>query len=222
MKQLRTCLIAAFTLCVATPASATWQTYYFKAEGFAEGATFTGTFEGYDHFNYYDYYKDGWIYISEYTNLSGSFSGNSLVPAITFDQSHVVYLGYDLDGIIGDSPPADLPEWGLVDEAMVLEDFAMGDDYDHDHAFSASGSGVGIYRYDFATETSHSDFSSQLLRVSLTPFTDDPPAAIPEPESWAMMLLGFGAIGTLLRRRRAIPPTPAFGRSSSSSQGVRM
>ena len=27
-------------------------------------------------------------------------------------------------------------------------------------------------------------------------------AAVPEPASWAMMLLGFGALGTMLRRRR--------------------
>ena len=29
-------------------------------------------------------------------------------------------------------------------------------------------------------------------------------AAIPEPATWAMMILGFGAAGAVLRRRRAV------------------
>ena len=28
---------------------------------------------------------------------------------------------------------------------------------------------------------------------------------VPEPSTWAMMLLGFGGLGALLRRRRAAP-----------------
>jgi len=31
---------------------------------------------------------------------------------------------------------------------------------------------------------------------------DAPSGAVPEPSTWAMMILGFGAAGTLLRRRR--------------------
>ena len=46
-----------------------------------------------------------------------------------------------------------------------------------------------------------SDFAPQndLLRV----------AAVPEPASWGLMLLGFGAIGTAMRRRRREQPTLA-------------
>jgi hypothetical protein len=35
-----------------------------------------------------------------------------------------------------------------------------------------------------------------ILRVTVSP-------AVPEPATWAMMLLGFGAAGFMLRRRRA-------------------
>lgn len=30
-----------------------------------------------------------------------------------------------------------------------------------------------------------------------------PPPGVPEPAAWAMMLIGFGGLGTVLRRRRA-------------------
>lgn len=36
-------------------------------------------------------------------------------------------------------------------------------------------------------------------------------AAVPEPATWAMMLLGFGAIGASLRRRRTPSVKPRFG-----------
>jgi hypothetical protein len=35
-------------------------------------------------------------------------------------------------------------------------------------------------------------------------------AAIPEPATWAMMILGFGVTGALIRRRRTSPAAPAF------------
>lgn len=43
-----------------------------------------------------------------------------------------------------------------------------------------------------------------VLRV-LTVGTLAPSAAVPEPSTWVMMLLGFGAVGTMLRRRRPMP-----------------
>lgn len=33
-------------------------------------------------------------------------------------------------------------------------------------------------------------------------------AAVPEPATWAMMILGFGAVGSLMRRRLALGPAP--------------
>ena len=32
--------------------------------------------------------------------------------------------------------------------------------------------------------------------------TPPPPGSVPEPATWAMMLLGFGGIGMAMRRRR--------------------
>lgn len=45
--------------------------------------------------------------------------------------------------------------------------------------------------------------SGPLIRPSLPP---QPVIAVPEPSAWALMIVGFGAAGTLLRRRRAYHP----------------
>jgi hypothetical protein len=37
-------------------------------------------------------------------------------------------------------------------------------------------------------------------------YTTGVTAGVPEPASWAMMILGFGAAGALLRRRRGLVP----------------
>ena len=54
------------------------------------------------------------------------------------------------------------------------------------------------------------DFDSNSGRVS-TPGTWSPTfgANVPEPATWAMMLMGFGGIGAALRRRASLTPTPA-------------
>jgi len=38
-------------------------------------------------------------------------------------------------------------------------------------------------------------------------FAEGDPTAVPEPATWAMMILGFGAAGSVLRRRRMVPQT---------------
>ena len=35
-------------------------------------------------------------------------------------------------------------------------------------------------------------------------------AAVPEPATWAIMIMGFGAIGAVIRRRRAVPALAQF------------
>jgi hypothetical protein len=50
--------------------------------------------------------------------------------------------------------------------------------------------------------------------ISTPPATDTPPpsvpAAVPEPSTWAMMLVGFGAVGFAMRRRRKTQPKVQF------------
>jgi hypothetical protein len=50
--------------------------------------------------------------------------------------------------------------------------------------------------------------SGPLVRPSLPP---QPIVAVPEPGAWALMIMGFGAAGAMLRRRRAVLPVQPQG-----------
>lgn len=67
---------------------------------------------------------------------------------------------------------------------------ATGGDTITSIAFNANGTGVADLR--------------QLRVGGIT-------AAVPEPGTWALMLLGFGAVGASLRRRRRTTHLPQFG-----------
>lgn len=65
--------------------------------------------------------------------------------------------------------------------------------YDPPYIFNVSGASVDR----FGTQKAGAFVSGTLTFTYLTP--DD---AVPEPETWAMMILGFGAMGTVVRRRK--------------------
>ena len=57
-----------------------------------------------------------------------------------------------------------------------------------------------------------SDLSSPAtLDYSVMSYTLFNPAAVPEPATWAMMIIGFGGVGALVRRRRRDGGLAAFG-----------
>ena len=64
-------------------------------------------------------------------------------------------------------------------------------------------SGLGTYKYYDFVETANAGGKNFLI-TSLSGTI-----AVPEPASWALMILGFGGIGGALRRRRAQMPIAA-------------
>jgi len=67
--------------------------------------------------------------------------------------------------------------------------------------FGDAGSGLGdhtiLYLFNFATETSSIDLNQNGFSHGV--IIGNP---VPEPATWAMMLMGFGAAGYSMRRRR--------------------
>lgn len=91
--------------------------------------------------------------------------------------------------------------------------------YTHDHGWGRGVSGVHGGRSTFDL----SDFAGQVVKVQLAFYADylaqgpgvqfdnvsvygdaSVAGAVPEPATWAMMILGFGAAGAMLRRRAAL------------------
>ena len=62
---------------------------------------------------------------------------------------------------------------------------------------------AGLYTIRFGvTNTGDTSFQSGLAFAGVT-INDTPIGVVPEPSTWALMILGFGAIGGAMRRRKA-------------------
>lgn len=52
------------------------------------------------------------------------------------------------------------------------------------------------------------NYSNDSTGINFTLTTSGAPAAVPEPAAWGLMILGFGGVGGLMRRRRLRGPVP--------------
>lgn len=74
---------------------------------------------------------------------------------------------------------------------------------------STVGNSTGFFRFDFGSYVSGITLNIPAVSdVVLYKTTNVPTTAVPEPATWATMLLGFGAIGFAARRRRKRAPQP--------------
>lgn len=121
--------------------------------------------------------------MAETANLFGAPGGDSS-SVTTLSQT----LWPDLNATLAlTAYPLDAPtRFGPYAGAQGGDDTPPGTAY-----WSETVGGVATTRFDLS------------LRVDRVFITGDPGSVVPEPGAWAMMLLGFGAIGVALRRRGA-------------------
>lgn len=62
--------------------------------------------------------------------------------------------------------------------------------------------GANTFAFDYGALQGFNDEAWGLDNVSFTAQVSDPTGAIPEPGTWALMILGFGGAGAVLRRQR--------------------
>ncbi|WP_337188273.1 PEPxxWA-CTERM sorting domain-containing protein [Phenylobacterium sp.] len=96
----------------------------------------------------------------------------------------ITFEAFDLNGV----------SLGVVtgDHADAFQTGETGEDRFYGVIHAAGISRILISNQSGGIEVDHVQYGRQALA-----------AAVPEPMTWAMMILGFGATGTLLRRRRA-------------------
>lgn len=133
-----------------------------------------GTESGYN-----DTFTAGSLSVTEYTSLANLFASPYLLGAENFGAG-------SLAGILNFSSSQGV-------NATVGDDgfgiFLGAND------FSGMLTNVFYIGYDDQVTGQDDNHDDLILRVTVSP-------AVPEPATWAMMLLGFGAAGFMLRRRR--------------------
>lgn len=133
------------------------------------------------------------------SNQSGS---GTFTVSDTLSTSPLGIMGYQVTAISG-----------MLNGSAIngLSGFQGSDNYFYKTGSFVDGSGIGFttvggtsaslyfasvaQRYQLTTT---SPFSSGYVTASATLL----PGAVPEPATWAMMLVGFGSIGVAIRRRR--------------------
>jgi hypothetical protein len=135
-------------------------------------------------------------------NALGGNSGDLAIQQDAIDQ--LLGPGFDLDDLTKIEGPADDT---TLDFGMAL----IGDVVVGIHFGGAQGqannvdNGTGFFLFHFDTPTT--GITTTIPGFSAMVFTPGGPA-VPEPGTWAMMLMGFGAAGYAMRRRRRSAELP--------------
>lgn len=177
-------LMAAAIAMVSAPAGAAVVNLTFTQSGFGNGGTITGFFTGED--------ADGNGQLNsfegEITDFGLSFSGNHAVEAFSLGFEDLFGLIYDLgDPLLGDGRTGELEgilaENGSFSYLVGPEPLGQAGACLNDEICGQINQGDAVTR------------TTELVVVGDTP-------AIPEPASWATMILGFGIAGAAVRNRR--------------------
>ena len=125
-------------------------------------------------------------------NYQGSF-----IRDLSGSKSSVSYFAMSLDGDSRTESGAFISK----DDASLSSFPVIGPiDFPHD-GFSHPGSGDAAASFSMTTASMVSMFVAEVNMITIS--------AIPEPSSWAMMLIGFAGIGLMAYRRRHRGPVPA-------------
>lgn len=149
----------------------------------------------------------GFLAPLEYLGEKSEFIGGSL--SFDLSSSRVTYEHRPLVALVGGNGQTIFSRWsgapgqGLTNFTVGLTaaNFYTGGSETMSGAVSESK--FQAIMSDLETVQIWGDWSNNFENVKLDNVLLDSTAAVPEPATWAMMILGFGAAGTMMRRRRA-------------------
>src|SRR5437763_6303279 len=142
------------------------------------------------------------------TACAGAYAGNLL------NNNNIANINLALDALVGGNYPDVV--WSALDPTKALVS-GNGDDPTGTITFQQALSGNVIIGAHFGDANTGLGDRTIFYLFNLAPGTTSlalntqgfsdaviiPASAVPEPATWAMMLLGFGAIGLAFRRRKA-------------------
>jgi hypothetical protein len=127
---------------------------------------------------------------------SGNTTGTDLVSQAFHDLAGSMYtVSFDL-GAFGAGTNNITAEAGGVSQTFTVTANDNADTTFHPQTFSFLGTGTDFVKFTVVA-TGPDNTDALLDNVSVSG------VAVPEPATWAMMLVGFGGLGAMLRRRRA-------------------
>ena len=190
-------ILAGAALAFATPAAA--------QELVTNGGFETGNFSGFTQTG-----NTGFTTVSTLAPASGIYSGrfgsvNSVggitqTLATTAGQSYLI--SFDLANLAGGTPNFYEVLFGGTQLFTATNTSAFG--YMNFSTTSVASGASTVLAFNFQ----HNPNYFYLDNISVTASGIN--GAVPEPATWAMMLIGFGAIGASMRRRRKVNATPQF------------
>jgi hypothetical protein len=150
----------------------------------------------------YIYSGAGWQYVRLYDTNTHPYWKFTIAPGATGD-FRVTEAGPSADQLF-------LANAGtVVAWSHLFAGSALGGLGTNGGELAWENGGVGHLSYALGPGTYSLSLYSNCAGGCRTPVfvrLDDPPGAVPEPAAWAMMLVGFGGLGSLLRKRRTAVP----------------
>ena len=123
------------------------------------------------------------------------------------------YLGFgnfSVDNVTGFRNGAAITGYDFFDPTLQSFTFLNGQASDVDFSYYVGadnyeitfpGGGSGNVGYEYLPDSTGLYTSLTVTKFSLTPAAAD---AVPEPATWALMLVGFGGVGFAMRHRRKV------------------